>query len=147
VSAVADLQTYLDDQGIIDGSTDWPSVRRRLHDGTVAEPVNQLVVLTEDGGPQPETPADEGMGDCAWRFPTVQVRVRGDRLDSDAAEAKAQEIYDALHGQLGVTMGEVEYAGVHALSEPLFIGFDEKGRPEFTFSVQMTRPVRIPASL
>lgn len=130
---VADVQAYL--QGlspeIIDGSTEWPSVRRAVHDAQGA----QLVVITEDGGFEPETPAVSGLGDVALREPAVQVRVRGNPWDSDGALAKAQQIYDALHGLLGATMGSTYYMRVKAQTpEPLFIGFDTKGRPEFTIS-------------
>jgi hypothetical protein len=65
----------------------------------------------------------------------VQIRVRGEPWDGDAAEAKSQEIFDALHGLLRVTMGYGQYERVKAqTSSPIFIGFDAKSRPEFTIS-------------
>lgn len=144
MSAVADLLAYLETQGLAGGSTDWPIVERRVHDLNG----DRLVILTEDGGIQPETPADPGsQGDAAWRRPQVQVRVRGEPWQGPPVEEKAQEIWDAVHGLNGVTMGDVEYIGLRCLSDPIFIGFDDNGRPEITFSVQMTRPVRVAASL
>lgn len=151
MSAVADLQSWFEQNGYVDGSSDWPSVRRRVHDGTSEDPVHRLVIFTEDGGVPPETPADAGsQGDAAWRRPQVQVRVRGAPWSDespDVAEEKAEELWDAVHGLNAVVMGDVEYIGTRCLTELIPLGFDEQNRPEFTFSVQMTRPVRVPASL
>jgi hypothetical protein len=137
---VADVHAYLGTLSpeVIDGSTEWPSVRRRVNDALG----HQLVVITEDGGLEPETPAATGLGDSALAEPAVQVRVRGEPWDGDGALAKAQEIYDALHGLLGATMGSTHYMRVKAQTpEPVFIGYDEKGRPEFTVSFRAQRSV------
>lgn len=126
---VDDVQAYLEAEGITDGSTSWPSVRRRLHDGS-----DQLVVITEDGGPTPEIGAP-GVRSASLKDPAFQVRVRATAWDGDASAAKAQEIFDALHGRLKLEMGEGRYLRVAAQSpEPVFIGYDERGRPEHTIS-------------
>jgi hypothetical protein len=139
MSLVADVQSYLAALDIIDGSSEWPSVRRHAHDDTA-----RLVVLTEDGGGEPETPSPTGIGDSAMMEPAVQVLVRGDPQDSDAAEAKAAEIFVALHGLLQTEVGTMTYARIKAQTPgPLFIGFDESGRPEFTISFRAVRPVTV----
>lgn len=133
MGVVSDVQAYLQAQGLVDGATDWPSVRRRVHDQS-----NRLVVLTEDGGPEPEIPRAEGLGSGAMKVPGVQVLVRGDPWDGDAALAKARAIHDALHGLAGVTMGEATYSGVRAMTpEPVFLGFEENGRPQFTVAFRL----------
>jgi len=135
MSVVADVQEYLAALDIVDGSSEWPSVRRRVHDNS-----NQLVVITEDGGPAAETPADAGIGLAAFGFPQVQCRVRGEPWDGDSSHAKAEEIRDALHGLQGPVMGSTQYIMVTALtSGPVFLGFDDKGRPEHTISFQAVR--------
>ena len=129
---VEDVQMFLAQYSpaIIDGSTGWPSVRRRVHDDS-----DQLVVLTEDGGFEPETPSAEGLGDSALKQPAVQVRVRGEPWDSDASYEKAQEIMDALHGVMRQDVGYGYYLRIKAqTSGPVFIGFDDRGRPEHTIS-------------
>jgi hypothetical protein len=128
---VEDMQAFLDDAGLAgDSVSGWPSVRRRLHDES-----DQLVVITEDGGTAPEIPAAAGLGSAALKDPAVQVRVRAAPWDGDASLAKAQAIMDALHGQLEVDMGEGHYLRVVAQSAaPVFIGYDERSRPEHTIS-------------
>lgn len=140
---VADFQQYLKDAGIVDGSTDWPSVRRRVHDNS-----DQLVILTEDGGFEPETPAPAGtLGDSAQKEPAVQVRVRAEPWDGDAAHAKAQEVWDALHGQMRVEINGNFYARIKAQTpQPIFIGYDDQNRPEFTISFRAVMAVSLPSS-
>lgn len=133
MSAVADLQAYLEDQGLIGGSSGWPFTRRVLHDGS-----DQLVILTEDGGGRPEIHADTGIGDMACQDPAVQVRVRGEPHDHDTAHDKAEEILRAVHGLRGAMLGSTEYVRVASqTSEPIYIGQDAKRRPEFTLSFRM----------
>ena len=137
MGAVADVQTFLESAGIIDGATGWPSVRRRVHDGS-----DQQVVITEDGGLPPMVPAATGMGDGALKIPAVHFSVRGEEWDGDASAAKAQEIMDALIGADG-TIGSTHYLVVSAqTASPIFIGFDDKGRPRHTIAFKMMTSVR-----
>lgn len=148
MSCVSDLEAYCEAQGLCGGSTEWPTSYRRVHDGTPETPVERLVVFTESGGSAPETPADTGhQGDAAWRRPQVQIRVRGRPWESEEAVAKAQAIWDAVHGLNAVTMGETEYIGTRCVTDLIPLGNDDNGRYEVTFHVEMTRPVRVPASL
>ncbi len=141
MSVVDDVQEYLDYEGITDPTT-WPSVRRRVHDGS-----DQLVVLTEDGGALPEIPATTGIGSAALGTPAVQVRVRGKPWDGDSARAKAEEVILHLHGRQSAWIGETLYRSIQAQTlEPVFMGFDDKGRPEFTVSLLMTRGVPAPTA-
>jgi hypothetical protein len=131
VSLVNDVQSYLADVSLVDGSTGWPSVRRRVND----QMGDALVVITEDGGLEPETPSETGIGSATFREPAVQVRVRAGAWDGDAAYAQSQAIFDVLHGARNVTMGSTFYHRVKAqTASPVFIGYDEQGRPEFTTS-------------
>lgn len=131
MSLVDDVQDYLADASLVDGATGWASVRRRVND----QMGDQLVVLTEDGGLEPETPSESGIGSATFREPAVQVRVRAAAWDGDAAYAQSQAIYDLLHGARNVTMGSTFYHRVKAqTASPVFIGFDEQGRPEYTTS-------------
>lgn len=133
MGVVDDVQDRLQAQGLIDGATGWPSVRRYLHEDS-----DQLVVLTEDGGPPPEMTAASGLGETAETDAGIQVRVRAEPGDSDASFSRAKAIYDDLHGLKGVTLGSTDYHRVAALSpEPVFMGFDDEGRPEHTISFRL----------
>lgn len=127
---VADVQAYLEAQSVIGGSTGWASIRRRIFDD-----VDQLVAISEDGGNQPEQQAAAGIGSQALEDPAVQVYVRGGPWDGDSAQAKAAAIFDALHGKRDIEMNGTTYVRVQArTSGPIFLGFDEAGRPELTIS-------------
>lgn len=133
MGAVADVQTYLAAQGLVDGSTDWPSVRRYMHDES-----DNLVVITEDGGFGPDIPAVSGLGDFASQDAGVQVRVRSSAHQSDAAYEEAKAILDELHGLLDTTLGSTAYQSIVARTpEPVFLGFHQS-RPEFTVSFRLT---------
>jgi hypothetical protein len=131
---VENVQSYLGELALVDGSTAWPSVRRRVHD----EQGDQLVIITEDGGRTPQQTAPGVYSDAAMAVVGAQVRVRGAAYDGDGASAKAREIIAALHGASGL-IGDTEYIGVAAATpEPVFIGYDSKYRPEFTVSFRFT---------
>jgi hypothetical protein len=137
MSAVADVQAYLESGGLIGESTEWPSVRRRVHDNS-----DRLVILTEDGGTPPPLYATQGLGESSSATVGVQVRVRGAPWLSDEALALGRAITAALHSLAGIAIGSQTYEVVTALTaDPVFIGFDEKGRPEFTMSFRLTLPM------
>jgi hypothetical protein len=136
MGVVEDVQAFLVQEGIVDGDTVWPSVRRNLHDDS-----QRLVVITEDGGPAPQIARDEGLGDAAVKDSGAHILVRAERQNGDAAYAKAREIMDALHGLAGEVLGSTEYIRVVALtSEPVFLQ-DETERPLFTIAFRLMAPV------
>lgn len=143
MGAVADVTGYLEGQGIAGGSTGWQLFRRRLTDAPNVNLPDQCVVVTEDGGSEPEISAVEGIGDSALADQGILVSVRGKAWDGDASAAKCQAIYDALHGQLNIALpgsGGTEYLRIRArTSGPVFAGFDSKGRPLHTISFLLLR--------
>lgn len=58
-----------------------------------------------------------------------QVRVRGTSWDWTATEAKAMEVYTALHGLTPGTYSGRYYAGVWADQPPFLLAYDESDRP------------------
>ena len=140
MGVVADVYSYLEAQGLAGGSTDWTLLRRRLVDDPASD---QIVVLTEDGGLAPECGATEGIGDSALQDVGIQVAVRAGPWDGDAGAAKAQEILTALHGLRDTTLGSHTYRRVRAQTpEPIFLGFDARGRPRHTLSLYLLRDVQ-----
>jgi len=136
MGVVDDVQDRLQAQGIVDGATGWPSVRRREHDGS-----DRLVRIIEDGGPSPEFPADSGLGDAAIEDPGVQVMVRGTKTDGgDAVVAKATEIKNDLHGLQAVTLNGTLYHRIRAMTpDPISIPEDGRGRPLATIAFRLMR--------
>jgi len=130
MGVVSDVQSFLEAEGLVGGSSGWASLRRRVLDD-----VDKIVVFSEDGGSEPEQPAAAGIGDNATTDPTVQVYLRGAPWDGDSASAKASAIFDKLQGQRDAVIGGNTYIRVQArTSAPIFLGFDERGRPELTIS-------------
>lgn len=139
--AVDDVQMFLSENGITDGSTDWPSVLRMMHDES-----DRLVVITEDGGPAPELPAAAGVGDSALADVGVRIVTRGSIDEIEEAQAKAQEIFDALHGQLNTTLGYTPYLRVRAFNaHPYFVQWDDRRRPVFSSAFRLARRVAVPS--
>ncbi len=132
MGVVTDVFTYLEAQGVAGGSTEWALLRRRVMDQEVTD---QLVVVTEDGGGAPEIAESPGIGDSALKDLGVQVLVRGNPWDGDSSLTKAVEVFDTLHGLLDTLVGATTYLRVKAQTgEPVFVGFDERGRPQHTLS-------------
>lgn len=135
MGVVADVQTHLEAQNLIGGATGWASFRRRVNDSA-----DQQVVISEDGGPAPEFPAASGLGSAALADPGVQVFVRGSPWDGDSTQAKAEAIRDELHGLVDTTISGTRYIRIRAMTpEPVFLGFDDNGRPEHTISFRLMR--------
>lgn len=135
MSAVDDVRSWLVAQGLVEGSTGWTCTRRRVHDGS-----DRLVVLTDDGGSPPTgVTSTSGLGEAVLLDEGVQVRVRAEEWDADAAQTKAAAIFADLNGASG-TLGDTTYMRVVAqTSQPIFIGYDDRGRPEFTVTFSMMR--------
>jgi hypothetical protein len=99
---------------------------------------DQLVVVSEDGGPLPEIKEAQGIGDAALEDLGVMVRVRAKAWEGDESLLKAQEVLDALHGLRAAMVGSREYLRVRALTpEAIFAGFDDDGRPHHTVAFRM----------
>lgn len=128
-----DVQTYLVAQGLVDGTTPWQSVR-----GKIIPNPDRIVVITADVGPTPEIHAASGLGSGALRRPNVQVLVRGEPNERDAARAKAADIFDALHALSGPTMNSNVYVMVRARASNFAQIEDDQSRPIFTMSYEAT---------
>lgn len=135
-NAVNDVFDYLVAQNLGGGSTQWSIVRRKLMD---APALDQLIVVSEDGGTV-ETPAAAGIGSAPLADKGVLITVRAKADDSDVSFQKANAILVALHGLRGVELvsGGVLYFGIRAMTpEPVFAGFDDRGRPLHTIAFRL----------
>lgn len=143
MSVVDDVYTHLLTQGVAGGSTGWGLLRRREMDTPVPD---ACVTVSEDGGTLPELDAASGIGDAAIADVGVLCTVRGAPWDGDATAAKALEVYAALHNVRDAVLGSSGspvYFRVRALTpEPVFTGFDDKGRPRHTLAFRLSRFVQ-----
>jgi hypothetical protein len=67
-------------------------------------------------------------------FPRTQVKVRGNQSGYVAARDKCTEVVDALQGLPSQTIGGDLWVGLWAVGGPIFLGYDDKDRPEFTLN-------------
>lgn len=142
---VSDVFSALVLFGLAGGSTGWDIIRRKDMDEHTQD---RLVVLSEDGGTAPEMATTSGIGDAALGDPAVLLTVRAGASDSDASAAKAADIILLLHGQRNVVLGSTLYYRIRTRTlEPIFAGFDDKGRPRHTISFQLLRDVGVGHSI
>lgn len=143
MTVVADVFTFLEDEGLAGGSTEWDLLRRRIADGKHVK--DQLVVVSEDGGLTPEIATTQGIGDSALSDTGVLITVRSKAHDGDAGLAKGFEILRALHGRRNATLGDsgdALYFRVKAMTpEPIFAGFDDENRPLHTIAFRLLSQV------
>lgn len=133
MGVVDDVVTRMQAQSLVDGATGWTSSKRKMHDGS-----NQLVVVTEDGGPPPELHASQGIGSEALKQPAVQILVRGEPNKGNDTYTKARAIFDDLNHLLDVTINSTTYLSILSrTSEPVFTGFDDNERPIISMSFLM----------
>lgn len=129
----ADVETYLEAQGLIGSATIWPSTIGGFHDET-----DRLVQIAEDSGPAPEVHAAQGLGSSAAAYPTVLVTVRGVPHERTETRDQAVAIYDALHSLAGATLGSARYIQIRARSSEFVRVYDDRLRPRYSMSYQAT---------
>ena len=92
-----------------------------------------------------ETQGQGTMGRVALEQPGLQVVVRGEAQNQVStaypeAEAKIEELVDALHGYAGDSLTDgTHWAGVWCETGPTFEGYDEGWRPYFTARFRVMR--------
>lgn len=91
-----------------------------------------------------ETQGRGTMGRVTLEQPGLQVLVRGEAMNQVSttypeAEAKIEEVVDALHGYAGTSLTTTHWAGVWCEIGPTFEGFDELWRPHFTAEFRVMR--------
>lgn len=133
MGAVADVQTRLQNQNIVDGATGWTSYRRYFPDEA------KVVSISEDGGFAPEIGVSTGLGDTSFGDPGVQVMVRASKAGGgDESFSKAEEIRSDLHGKRDIDIDGTTYLRIIALtSEPVHAGYDENGRSIHTIAFRL----------
>lgn len=132
-NAASDVYDYLVAQGLVGAG--WTIVMRKIMDDPA---LDQLIVVSEDGGTA-EMPAASGIGSQVIADKGVLITVRAKDSESDVSFAKANAILVAMHGlrDVQLVVGSL-YLGIRALTpEPVFAGFDDRGRPLHTVALRL----------
>ena len=92
------------------------------------------VTIFDTGGFDP-------VANYVYDFPTVQIRIRGGKMEYQTAFAKAQDVKDTLHGLSGETWNSTKYVGIWAQGDIIFVGYDESNRPVLTVNFRVHRTI------
>jgi len=120
------VATHLATENVVDGGTGWP-----LFESFVPSTPDKVVVLTPTGGLEPDNQGDSQLVGVV----TFQSFTRGGKLKEEEnaytdAMNKAIEIF--------TNTNKAQIAGFTHLfalqSRPIFIGYDENRRPQFTMN-------------
>ena len=100
--------------------------------GAMPDTPDQVVVLARTAGVE----SDARLG---YDEPMVQVRVRGTAGDPVSGEARAQAIYDAVHGLSSRSLpgGTWLVLSVGTQGGPVFVSRDPDGRDEWVVNLRM----------
>jgi hypothetical protein len=125
----SEIAEYLDALGI--GRFDESGATGDIFITAVPPQPDEATIITQTGGLS-------ARGYDHYDNPSVQVRVRGTR-DPRVAEARAQAIYDALHGMRNTRLvdGGAFVVSCLAVSAPASIGQDENRRHEYTINFRL----------
>lgn len=139
MSAAGDVAAYLEQEGVIGGSSGVFVREGGLSDDN-PDPV---VAVQSDGGPAPEFSSAEGKGEGAQQDLAVLISVRGAQDSYAATETLADSIYATLLDLNGPTLNGTRYTRVRwRTPQPVFVQHDDKRRPLFTMSCLLMRSVR-----
>lgn len=73
------------------------------------------------------------------RKPNLMVHIRGKKNDYTGSYTKAELVYGALHRVANTVIGSAKYIYILALSDPLFLGYDEERRPIWSINFRINR--------
>ncbi len=69
----------------------------------------------------------------------IQIRIRGGKQLYAAAQAKAQDVKDALLGAPQQTINTIKYIGFWMTNDIIFLQYDDNGRPVFVTNWRIVR--------
>ena len=125
--ASVDLLEWLDTSALFTDAVD-------LFVGEMPDDPDECVCLYDYGGASPHP--DPNMVD---RNPRVNIRIRGDIGDYPGSYSNALSIISTLHGKHNEIKNSTRYISIFATSEPLWLGYDEKQRPQWSINFKINR--------
>ena len=124
-----EIAEYLEDQAVGTVGTD-------IFAGQLPDTPDACVAVIPYAGRAPERNLDKSVN---WRYPRVQVSVRGAREGYAAARAKIDAVNAALDAVVNTTIEGVLYQQIDALSEPFLLRRDGNNRPIFVCNFECWR--------
>lgn len=103
-----------------------------IHISALPDKPDACISVYDTGGFAPQS-------SYKYDYPTVQVRIRGTIGGYVTGYSKAESIKNLLHDLHGQSWGVSWYIGVWAMSDILFLGHDDKNRPEFSVNFRIHR--------
>lgn len=113
------------------------TVGTNIFKSTLPSTPDAIVALFKTGGPSPVNLMGAGPGTAIVERPHVQVLARDTR--PDAAEKKAQDVWNLLDALGDKTINGIRYLSVFALQTPFYLQTDESNRKVFACNYEVTR--------
>lgn len=124
-----DLQKIYEASGTSSGTT--------VKTGKIPTSPDEVVTFLDTGG-RPEqnllNTSEQG-----WKYPTVQVRVRGDVQDYIGARELSEDVYNTLHKTMRTSGNSNHYEQIIASGEPIWLGYDDNNRPEWSINFEIMK--------
>jgi hypothetical protein len=113
-----DIGTALTNAGIVGGVSGWT-----LAKGFFPPTPDKVIGIFETGSSQaPETTTN-------YEFPTIQIRVRGEKYGYEVTRTKINAVMNAIHSQDITNM-----VYLYANSSAFLMGYDGNNRPELVLN-------------
>ena len=97
---------------------------------------DDAVAVIQYGGAPPVLKMTTTVGATHMERPRFQIVARS--LDYAAAETKARNAWNALHGYAGTVNGTI-YGYIQALQSPFYMGLDSNNRCRVAFNVEASK--------
>ena len=96
------------------------------------EDVDECVCIYDGPGGSPEA-------NYELDYPSVQIRVRGNKMAYREGWALAKDVRDVLHGMTDKTINGTRYLEIVCSGDIMFIAYDESERPIFSVNFNIHR--------
>ena len=100
---------------------------------------NRVIAVVEATGEEPpaETFVGRGRGPkLNMELPNLQIMCRDEVDCYEEARELADDVYQFLHNQVGITIGGTRYAVIETLQPPFNLGIDVQGRWIIGFNIR-----------
>ncbi len=79
------------------------------------------------------------LSENGWKYPTIQVMIRGNVNAYTDTRELAEDVYSQLHKAMRFTSNSHDYEQVIATGEPIFMGYDDNNRPEWSINFEIMK--------
>lgn len=101
-----------------------------LFTGRLPDAPSEAIAFSDTGGVAPQNV----FGGTANRQPSLQVMVRAQALDYLRSRALIDTVFDVLHCKSNIVANGNVYQAIDATQEPIWLGYDESERPQWSLN-------------